>query len=297
MLATVQFLDDLGVLEYRDDIVQGTPEWLALRKTKITATDAVVVMGAGPWKTRLQLYHEKLSDEPPMQPNERMQRGIDLEPIAREMFNIEKGVRTAPIVAIRGFLMASLDGIDDTRQHILEIKCPGEKDHALAVSGKVPVHYYPQLQHQMAVCDVDYAWYYSFDGIDGVAIKIERDDTYIKAMIEEERKFYDCLMSKTPPEPADGDYIELSDGIWQECARKWKSVSEDIKCLEKYQEELREQLVFLSGERNSRGAGISLCQVTRRGNIDYSKVPELKDVDLDKYRKESTSSWRICTQP
>ena len=288
MLVTVQFFDDLQ---------QGTPEWLALRKTKVTATDAAAILGESPWKTRLQLYHEKLSDEPPMQPNERMQRGLDLEPIAREMFAIDKGIKTVPAVVVRDFMMASLDGIDDSGRHILEIKCPGEKDHAIAISGKVPAHYYPQLQHQMAVCDVNYAWYYSFDGIDGIAIKVERDDMYIKAMIEEERKFYDCLMSKTPPEPAEDDYVERDDAIWQECARRWKDVTANIKILEKQEEDLRQQLVFLSGETNSRGGGISLCQVTRKGNIDYSRIEALKGVDLEQYRKPTTSSWRICTQP
>ncbi len=280
-----------------DHIEQGTQEWLALRKTKITATDSVAIMGVSPWKTRLQLYHEKLSDEPPMQPNERMRRGLDLEPIAREMFAIDKGIKTHPAVVVNDFMMASLDGIDDTGKHILEIKCPGEKDHALAISGKVPSHYYPQLQHQMAVCDVTSAWYYSFDGIDGVAIKVERDDAYVQAMIEEERKFYDCLMTRTPPEPAEDDYVERDDAVWIECAHRWKDVGRHRKALEQEEEELRQQLVFLSGETNSRGGGISICQVTRKGNVDYSSIPELKSIDLDKYRKPSTSSWRICTQP
>lgn len=229
-----------------------------------------------------------------MQPNERMRRGLDLEPIAREMFAIDKGIKTAPAVVVKDFMMASLDGIDDSGRHILEIKCPGEKDHALAISGKVPPHYYPQLQHQMAICDVDHAWYYSFDGIDGIAIKVGRDDEYIKTMIEEEFKFYECLVSKTPPEATEDDHVERDDAIWKECARRWRDVVANIKILEKQEEDLRNQLIFLSGETNSRGGGISLCQVTRKGNIQYDKIPELKDVDLDKYRKESTSTWRIC---
>ncbi len=116
-------------------------------------------------------------------------------------------------------------------------------------------------------------------------------------MIEEERKFYDCLMTRTPPEPAEDDYVERDDAVWIECAHRWKDVGRHRKALEQEEEELRQQLVFLSGETNSRGGGISICQVTRKGNVDYSSIPELKSIDLDKYRKPSTSSWRICTQP
>lgn len=279
------------------ELIQGTPEWHALRKTKITATDACVIMGASHWKTRIQLYYEKLSNEPPMAPTARMQRGIDLEPIARDLFILRHGIHVEPKVVIKDWAMASLDGINILGTKIVEIKCPGEKDHAIALSGKVPDHYYPQLQHQMYVCDAPEMYYFSFDGIEGVTVKVKRDDEYIKKMVEEEKKFYECLITRTPPEPAEDDYIEREDVLWKQCASNWVSVSSQIKDLEREEEELRKQLIFLSGESNTKGAGISLCQINRKGNVDYTKIPELKGINLDKYRKGSTSSWRIiCAQ-
>lgn len=280
------------ILQEISPVIQGTPEWHALRKTKITATDACIIMGVNHWKTRMQLYHEKLSDNPPMQPNERMQRGLDLEPVALELFCIKTGKKMSPAVVIKDWAMASLDGINADNE-ILEIKCPGEKDHLIALSGKVPDHYYPQLQHQMYVCDADKAFYFSFDGIDGVTVEVNRDDDYIAKMLEEEKKFYDCLINKTPPEPQEGDYVERNDDLWEECASKWISVTSKIKQLEKEEEDLRKQLIFISGESNTKGGGISLCQVQRKGNVDYSKIPELKAVNLDLYRKSSINSWRI----
>src|SRR5277367_1182702 len=186
------------------EFIQGSEAWHALRKTKITATDATVIMGANPWKTIHHLYVEKLSDEPPMAPNEKMQRGIDLEPRARELFNLKTGWNMQPEVLVNDWAMASLDGRDCVLGNILEIKCPGEKDHALALAGKVPEHYYPQLQHQMWVAGTCMANYFSFDGADGVIIKVKRDDEYIEKMIIEEFKFYMCLQNKSPPA---GNYI------------------------------------------------------------------------------------------
>lgn len=279
------------------DIPQGSPEWHALRKTKITATDASIIMGASHWKTRIQLYHEKLSNDPPMLPNARMQRGIDLEPIARGLFNLKTGYDTHPVVAVKGFTMASFDGMDSQMGCVVEIKCPGEKDHSVALQGKIPEHYYPQVQHQIYVSGVQIAYYFSFDGKDGVIVEVPRDDDYIEKMLEEEKKFYECLMNKTPPEPAEGDYIERNDQLWERCASNYRDICEKIKELEKEEEELRKQLIFLSGESNTKGGGISLCQVQRKGNVDYSKIPELKGIDLDQYRKGSINSWRIsCAQ-
>jgi len=32
---------------------------------------------------------------------------------------------------------------------------------------------------------------------------------------------------------------------------------------------------------------------TRKGNVDYSKIPELNGVDLDDYRKKNVVSWKL----
>lgn len=186
------------------ELVQGTPQWLELRKTKITATDAAVILGASPWKTKHQLYHEKLSDAPPAPPNSYMQRGIDLEPSARELFIITSGIEVFPRVVINDWAMASLDGMSSCEKYIVEIKCPGSKAHKMAVSGKIPDYYYPQLQHQMYVCGVQMAYYFSFDGIDGVTIEVPRDQEYIEKMVDEELKFYYCLMNQVLPERQGG---------------------------------------------------------------------------------------------
>ncbi len=275
------------------EYIQGSAEWLALRKTKITATDASILMGASHWKTRTQLYHEKMGTAQPTYVNAAMQRGLDLEPIARSLFNLMTGLDVQPRVIVSDWQMASLDGISDNGSDLVEIKCAGAADHALAVAGKIPAHYYPQLQHQMMVADVRDMFYFSFDGADGVIVEVARDDAYIAKLIDAEWEFYQCMLSCTPPTPLETDYIERDDELWLQCASKWKEVSSQIKSLEKEESELRKQLIFLSGESSTKGGGISLCQVSRKGNVDYSAIPELKSVDLEMYRKPDSSYWRL----
>lgn len=282
-------LDNIEIL----DLEQGTPEWIALRKTKITATDASVIMGVNPWKNISQLYEEKVLDVNPLYMNEKMKRGIELEPIARQSFILETGIVIHPKIVVKGWAMASLDGMNEDANVIVEIKCPSDKDHKLAISGKIPDYYYPQLQHQMYVTGLQFNYYYSFDGIDGVVVKVERDEEYIQKMLIEEEKFYECIMSKTPPKTPEDSYIERSDELWNIYANQWKEVTQQMKDLEKLEKELRNEIIYLSGELNSKGAGISLCQIQRKGNVDYSKIPELKNVNLDDYRKDSINTWRI----
>jgi len=185
------------------DVEQGCAEWHALRKRKVTATDAVIIMKESPWKTPSNLYYEKISDSPPGVPNERMKRGTDLEPIARDNFIRSTGIQVTPKVVVKDWAMSSLDGMSEDGNVILEIKCPGQKDHNIALNGHVPHHYRAQLQHQMYVTGLQETFYYSFDGEEGVYFKVKRDDAYIERMVVEEKKFYENLMLCMPPEKED----------------------------------------------------------------------------------------------
>ncbi len=178
------------------DILQGSKEWLDLRKTKITATDSAVIIGANPWKTPLELYEEKLSSTDQLTKNAAMQRGIDLEPAARELFIIKTGIIVKPAVVVEDWAMASLDGLSEDQSMAVEIKCPGAKGQDMAKIGVIPDYYYPQLQHQMMVLGIDQMYYFSFDGIDGVVLTVIRNDEYIANMAVKEKEFYDCVMTK-----------------------------------------------------------------------------------------------------
>jgi len=174
---------------------QGSQEWLALRKTKITATDAPVIMGECPWKDPLTLYYEKRDPNFFSVATERMKRGTELEPMARFYFVLDIGIIVEPSVIIKDWAMASLDGISSCGKYAVEIKCPSKKYHDMAKQGKIPSHYTAQLQHQMWVCDIDSMYYYSFDGSEGVTVQLSRDPYYLNTLIEKEKIFYDCLIA------------------------------------------------------------------------------------------------------
>lgn len=177
-------------------IKQRTFEWLELRRIKITATDAAAIMGIHPRKTAEQLFASKLSGEPEgITPS--MQRGTDLEPLALAEFTRMTGIETQPAVIIsesRPWQMASLDGIDFSGQQIVEVKCGGKKTHDMARNGSLPPHYMCQVQHQLSVTELSSGWYFSFDGKEGIVVKIERNEEFIQKMLVAEKEFWDRLM-------------------------------------------------------------------------------------------------------
>lgn len=275
------------------NIEQGTLEWLEYRQDKITATDAVVIMGASKWKTPYQLYLEKTSPVEKKTCNFAMQRGLNLEPIARELFELKMNCCVSPAVVVKDWAMASLDGISESGDIAVEIKCPGSKDHEKALGGKIPDHYYPQLQHQLYVTGLPGMYYFSFDGDEGVSIFVDRDQKYIDKMLEAEQKFIVCVRENIPPSLTEDDFVLQDNDQWKDLANQWLKVKSLIKNLQEDEESLRTSLIQLAGKSNAKGAGISLTKVTRKGSVDYSKIKELKNIDLEKYRKFDSEYWKI----
>ncbi len=184
-------------------IQQNTREWLQFRRSHICASDAPAIMNESPFKDCMKLYDEKIhAYEQPV--SYYMQRGKDLEKIALEMFEQETGLVMFPMVGVHegiDWMAASFDGVSVDRKTILEIKCPGKKDHQTALKGKIPKKYTAQIQHQIYVSGTDFAFYYSFDGEKGIILEVKRDQEYIEIMLAKELEFWNCIQTRTYPKP------------------------------------------------------------------------------------------------
>lgn len=277
-------------------LAQRSQEWHDVRRQHIGASDAPIIMGVG-YRTPYQLWREKLGLNEAQACTPAMQRGIDLEPVARKEFEKLTGLMVEPTCAFKEYnglpLMASLDGITKSGMYAVEIKCPGKVDHAIALSGKVPDKYYPQLQHQLFVTGLNFMYYYSFDGKEGVLIEVERDDAYIARMLQEELSFWAFVKNLDEPPLEDRDFDERNDALWVEAAQRYSAVTAQIDKLSDERDHLKELLVNMAKQPNSRGGGVTLRKLSRRGSIDYSAVPALKDLDLEPYRKAAIDYWRI----
>ncbi len=177
------------------NLTQNTPEWLEFRRKHIGASDAATIMGINPYRTSKALWREKvLGDQ--QKENSAMRWGKEKESEALRCFETMTHSLVFPAVVLHpeiDWASASLDGLDIERNFIVEIKCPGAKNHQLAVDGFVPDHYYAQIQHQLACCDLDDAFYFSYDGNKGVMIEVKRNKDFIEKMIDKEEIFWDSI--------------------------------------------------------------------------------------------------------
>lgn len=279
---------------------QRSAEWHAMRKQYIGASDASALLGVSPWKNAYDVWLEKCGTET-IEPSKNpwMQRGIDLEDEALRAFELETGYLMSPIVLVNPrhqFMMASLDGFEIEGKAAVEIKCPGKKDHESATQGVIPEKYVPQLQHQLAVTGLDKIYYmsYSPDHETPIAIwEVKRDNEYIDKLIEiEEKFFYQHMMTGISPEKP--DKTKIMDSLrWRSSAEEYLNVTQKIKELERYQESLKQRLIDEAGSENARGNGLTLTKIEKKGNIMYQNIPMLKTMNLEEFRKPSTTYWQV----
>jgi putative phage-type endonuclease len=278
-------------------LVQQSEQWLELRRSKIGASDAPVIMGVSPWSTPYKLWNEKLGFTLPKFQSKHMLDGLEIEDSARNIFFLETGILVDPEIIFHPeheFMMASLDGISKDKKTILEIKKPNYLDHKSASLKIVPNKYYPQLQHQMSCCELDKTYYLSYRSDEDYHLfVVERDDKYIKKMIKQEEIFYDKLISITMPDLLDRDYEVKDSELWKCTVEEYLSVSNQIKSLEAKEKELRNILIHQCNNQSSTGYGVKIGKSIRRGAVDYSAIPELEGVNLNKYRKDSIEVWTI----
>ncbi len=280
-----------------EEFTQNTPEWEEMRKGKIGASDAPIIMGASKRNTPFHLWEQKLGLAASTFQNPGMKRGHELEDAARCKLEEMTGLLFRPAVKIHStipWMIASLDAISLDGNVIAEIKCLKKETHERIKIGKVPEDIFPQLQHQMEVADKKenllFSYYLDSEGFeDGVIVPVSRDDEYIRVMMAKEKQFYMCMKEFIAPPMSDRDYEQkdLGDGS------RLKRIRDEILRLKQEETEERVAIINRCEDKSSCGGGIYARKILCKGSIDYTSIPELEGVDLEPYRKPEIKKWTI----
>lgn len=190
-------------------------EWLKLRHHGIGSSDVGAVIGLNTFKSPYQLYLEKFSDTPvDREPSFAMKFGLMVEDeIARYYAKITGNrIRRDNYIRFHAeypFLLANLDRLitHDVKGQpfpnghgILEVKTAGE--HAAAAwKDDVPLYYYSQVQHQLAVTDLQWAAIIVVIGNrDCRIVPIVRDEAFIAEQVKVCVRFWqEHVKQQVPP--------------------------------------------------------------------------------------------------
>jgi len=77
------------------------------------------------------------------------------------------------------------------------------------------------------------------------------------------------------------------------CCRKAVNINENISLLTKEKKQLEIMLKEMSENKNSRSGDYRYAYHERMGGVDYKAIPELKNIDLEQYRKAPAIVWLL----
>lgn len=184
-------------------------EWMDQRRSGLGGSDAGAVLGLNPYKSAYTLWAEKsclMPDE--VEDNEAMRQGRDLEEYVAQRFCEATGKK----VQRSGFsyqsaeypwMLANIDRKVIGENAGLECKTSNPFKDKAYEGGDIPPHYYAQCLHYMAVMGFDRMYiaivvygkgFYWF--------QIDREDCEndIKALIDAEREFWQCVQNDIEPD-------------------------------------------------------------------------------------------------
>lgn len=197
-------------------------EWLAWRRTGIGGSDAAAVIGLNPFRSRIEVYADKMGMMPEKEDTESMRLGRDLEDYVAQRFCEATGKK----VRRNNFMWCHDEHrcmIADVDREIigenagLECKTTQAWGGKVIMKGEIPLTYYVQCMHYMATMGYDRVYLaVLIFGKGFFHFTIERDEDEIAALVAAETAFWrDHVEAGISPDPDGSQSAEQAvDAIW-----------------------------------------------------------------------------------
>ena len=291
-----------------ENIEQRSPEWFKARKGKITGSQVGAILGVNPYKKpadamreMVRSFHNAPSE---FSGNTATEWGTANEASATQQFEMFHSI--APVIETgfhihpeHDWLGASPDGLLD-ENGVIEIKCPygqREKNPPTFKTLAEQPHYQAQIQIELFCTGREFCEFYQWAPFGDLKETEQFNQLWIDENLPKLKAFHDAyLVERELPNAQrylEPKHTEVSDTFVIDLVTRHSELSEQIKALEVLKKDLFAEIVERCGEKESEINGHKLTLVERKGSIDYKKVPELKGVDLESYRKAGSSYWKL----
>ncbi len=194
------------------------------------------------------------------------------------------------------WLGASPDGLvgDDI---VLEIKAPyglRNKNPPDFKSLAEQPHYKSQVMVEMACTGRNVCHFYQWTPNCSQLELVPFDPQWFDENLPKLEAFYKRFLSELDnPAHLEEKHKEINTQQAKLLLDEYQSLSDAIDQATERKKEVFDELVRLAKGRNALVWGRKLTQVERKGAVNYKAIPELKDVDLEQYRKASSKHWRL----
>lgn len=293
-------------------------EWLKYRKRGIGGSDAGAVCGLNPYRTAMQVYQDKVSEEIEEVDNEAMRQGREFEDYVAKRFMEATGKKVRRANAMfyneeNPFMLADVDRMVVGENAGLECKTASPYMADKWKDGNIPLSYQIQCYHYMAVSNAD-TWYLAvvIYGREFKYYKIERDEAVIADLIQIEKAFWENhVMKQQIPDP---DGSKLADSViaeyyknsiadtipltgFNEKLERRQELSELIGRMDMEKKKIEQELKLYLGE-NERAENEQFMvswKSVQSNRLDEKRLKEEEPEIYEKYKK-SVSSRRFTVK-
>lgn len=272
----------------------------------IGGSDVAAILGFSPYRTRLQVWEEKVGITRPFEANNHTTRGTKLEAIAANEYAEKYGVGLRRMnERVRHpsypFLTALIDRRIVGRRALLELKCPSLGMFSKMKRTGLGEDYICQMQHYLTLMDYDEGFWGVFcaDQWEMLQVPVERDAKLGEDMVARLVAFWqNHVLTKIAPdaEEADEERLEVrraegevalyemdGDPAFCRAAELLREAREIAKDSEAVKEEAVAQIKELMGDRVGVYVGpgfrISLIAMNGRVTIDAKALANAKPLD------------------
>jgi putative phage-type endonuclease len=285
---------------------QGSPEWFAARKGRVTGSNVGAILGLNPYRDADDVLRAMVREHHGAEREFTGNAATEYGSYHEDGATIEYQMETGNTVEKCGFFVhpshdwlgASPDGLIDD-DIILEVKCPfgqREKNPPEFKSALQQGHYWAQMQIEMECSQRQQAHFWQWCPAGGKLEVVRRDNKWLATNIPLLREFYDRYLSELD----NPDHLApLRNAVNTPLSRKlldeYMELGETIDHATARRKEVLEQLVELSGSVDALVHGHKLTRVERQGSVAYAKVvkEKLPELDLEPWRGNGSVSWRL----
>ncbi|BAH17653.1 YqaJ viral recombinase family protein [Macrococcoides caseolyticum] len=287
-------------------------EWLKARQSGIGGSDAGTILGVNKWKSKTQLFFEKVNPELKQQvDNEFIYWGNVLEDVVAKEFETRTGKKVRKNNKMlrhpeHEFMLANLDRVIVGEKALLECKTTSQYNIDQWKDDEIPASYLCQIQHYMAVTGYEKAYIAVLCGGNQFIWKeVPRDDELIGIIINAEKDFwYNNVLAGVIPEidgsdatknflnhmykDIDETEVQLSDDV-ETLLTALEQVKQEEKELKELKTQYENKIKHILG--NNLAGKTSGYQITWkpqvRKTLDTKKIREIYGEQLDPYYKET----------
>ncbi|HTJ62140.1 MAG TPA: YqaJ viral recombinase family protein [Candidatus Saccharimonadales bacterium] len=272
----------------------------------IGGSDVAAILGFSPYRTRLQVWEEKVGLSHRFEANAHTTRGTKLEAIAANEYSEKYGVDLRRMnTRVRHpsypFLTALIDRRVVGRRALVELKCPSLGMYSKMKRTGLGEDYICQMHHYLNLMDFDEGFWGVFcaDQWDMMQVPVTRDETLERSMTERLVAFWqNHVLTKVAPDAESGDEERLEirraegevalyemdgDPAFCRAAELLREARAILKDSELVAEEAKAQIKELMGERAGVYVGpgfrISLIAMNGRASFDAKALANAKPLD------------------